>query len=79
MIKNSLRIGGVLPALAGIALVGIASGRRPLGPSDVTLTGAAFDGLTRIAVTASVPLTGLDAAHVVITKSDRTVVPPNLD
>jgi len=75
MTKNASQIKAALPALAGIALLLIAAGARPQGSTDVALSQAHFNGLTRIAATASVPLTGLDAAHIVITKPDRAVVP----
>ena len=53
-------LGLVLFAAATVLFSG--SAPRPQGPTDVTLNRAVFNGLTRIAVTASVPLTGLDAA-----------------
>ena len=44
---------------------------------DVTLSDARFNGLTRIVVTTNVPLTGLDTAHVAITRPDGMEIPPS--
>jgi M6 family metalloprotease-like protein len=49
----------------------------PQGATGVTLSDASFQGLTRIVATTNVPLTGIDAARIVITRPDGAVVPPD--
>lgn len=44
---------------------------------DVALSDARFNGLTRIVMTTNVPLTGLEADHIVITKPDGVIIPPS--
>ena len=58
-------------------LVAVLFSASPLAAPAATplLRGAAFLGLTRIEVRTSVTLTGLDAAHVTITRPDGVVVP----
>lgn len=48
---------------------------RPQASNAVTLSDAKFNGLTRIVVTSDIPLTGLDTAHIVITRPDGKVIP----
>ncbi|MBZ5498635.1 MAG: hypothetical protein LAP85_19740 [Acidobacteriia bacterium] len=50
-------------------------GLRSQPGSAVILSNAVFNGLTRMVVTSSVPVTGIDAAHLVITRPDGTPVP----
>jgi M6 family metalloprotease-like protein len=43
----------------------------------VVLSDAHFNGLTRIVATTNVPLTGIDADHIVITRPDGRMIPPS--
>lgn len=58
-----------------VLLMSVAGCRRQASTA-VTLSDARFNGLTRIIMTTNVPLTGLDAAHVVISRPDGMVIPP---
>jgi M6 family metalloprotease-like protein len=47
----------------------------PQAATEVTLSDATFRGLTTIVATTNVPLTGIEAAHIVITRPDGSRVP----
>ncbi len=66
----------ILPVLAGISILFLTMSLRAPAATGVTLRNAFFNGLTRIVVTANVELHGLDAAHVVVTKPNGQVIPP---
>jgi M6 family metalloprotease-like protein len=59
---------------APLLLSAIAPGLR--AATNVVLSDARFNGLTRIVVNTNVPLSGLAAAQVVVTRPDGRVVPP---
>lgn len=63
--------------LALISMLGLfsAAGLPPQASTPVALSNAQFQGLTRIIATTNVALTGIDAAHIVITKPDSSVIP----
>ena len=77
MKKNAYRFMISLLVLISIPLLLSTPGCRPQATTAVTLSDARFNGLTRIIVTTNVPLIGLDAAHVVITRPDGMVIPPS--
>lgn len=52
-------------------------GLRPQAATEVILSDARFYGLTRIVARTNVPLTGLAAARIVITRPDGSVIPPS--
>lgn len=60
-------------ALVGKPLVS-AAGLRQQASTEVTLSQARFNGLTRIAVTTNVALTGVGADHIVVTRPDGSVI-----
>jgi M6 family metalloprotease-like protein len=63
-------------ALVWVPILLSAIGLRPQAATGVALSDAQFHGLTRIVVTTNVQLTGIAAAHIIVTKPDGTVVPP---
>jgi M6 family metalloprotease-like protein len=63
--------------LVGVPVLLSAMGASPRAATDVILSDARFCGLTRIVVSTNVPLAGLAAAQVVITRPDGRVVPPS--
>lgn len=74
------RIGGQFKCffllLTGVSILLLTMDLGLSAATGVTLSNASFNGLTRIAATTNVQLTGLDAAHVIITRPDGQVVPP---
>ena len=63
--------------IAMAALTALLSGIAwsPQAATEVTLSDATFRGLTTIVATTNVPLTGIEAAHIVITRPDGSRVP----
>ncbi len=67
---------GAFPLMTGASILFLTMSLRAPAATGVTLSNASFNGLTRIVVATNVELTGLDAAHVVVTRPDGQVVPP---
>ncbi len=66
----------ILLILIGAPVLLSAMGSSPRAATDVILSDVRFFGLTRIVASTNVPLTGLDAARIVITRPDGRAVPP---
>jgi M6 family metalloprotease-like protein len=65
-----------LPVLMSVWILLAVAEWQPLAATGVTLSEARFEGLTRIRVTTSVPMPGLDVTRVVITRGDGTILAP---
>jgi M6 family metalloprotease-like protein len=65
-----------LPVMMCVWILLAAMAWQPRAATGVTLSDARFEGLTRICVTTSVPLPGLDISRVVVTRGDGTVLAP---
>jgi hypothetical protein len=60
-------------------LAPLAAAEMPrMAATKVTLSDARFNGLTRIVATTNVALTGIEAAHVIVTRPDGSVIPASL-
>jgi len=60
-----------------VLILALTSGWRQQAGTQVTLRDARFQGLTRIAVSANAPLTGITAAQINISRPDGKAVPPD--
>lgn len=75
MRKSAERLRFRLFVLILMPVILSAGGLRQRTSAAVILNDARFSGLTRIVVATNVPLAGLDAAHIVITRPDGAVIP----
>jgi M6 family metalloprotease-like protein len=75
--KIAYRFGIRLLALMSILALLSAAGLRQQASTEVTLSEARFNGLTRIVVATNVVLTGIGADHIVVTRPDGSVIPPS--
>ncbi len=75
MSKTTASIKKISVTLMWMMSLVLAMGLPAQPGTTVTLSRAFFNGLTRIAVTANVPLTGIDPAHIVITRPDGVAMP----
>ncbi len=64
----------VIPLLMAATLMATAGWQSP-GAAVVKLSNARFQGLTRVVVDTNVPLSGIDASHITITRPDGSVIP----